>query len=92
MLMMPASSMAPVLIESWAMVRGLKQQGCTPGNTTEDMPGWRAVGGRDKQRALRERLPQKKLHLPLPSTPVMSGSETAALRSCPAKAAATKYT
>ena len=36
------------------MVRGLKQQGCTPGNTTENMPGWRAVGGRDKQRALRK--------------------------------------
>ena len=34
----------------------------------------------------------KKLHLPLPSTPVTSGSEMAALRSSPAKAAATKYT
>ena len=51
MLMMPTSSMAPVLIESWAMVRGLKQQGCTPGNTTEDMPGWRAVGGGEGQAA-----------------------------------------
>ena len=65
-LMMPTNSMAPVLIESWAMVRGLKQQGCTPGNTTEDMPGWRAVGeGGEGQAACAqewecERLPPKK--------------------------------